>query len=370
MATDSVPLTRQFSVETRVVAGIGAIHELAGSLAECGAARVAVVADRGVADVGLLERVISSRVPVFWTGLADVNPDVAACQSAVAAASEAGCDAVVGVGGGSALGLAKAVAIMLTNPGSILDYEGSGRVKAPCAPMIAIPTTAGSGSEVSNALVLHEPGRLREVVVRGRGCAPSVAILDGSTLRELPHTPMLHAALDALTHACEALWARNRTVMSDALAEKAACSIIDVLPSALTQRDDHSLQKLMEASTAANLACGNTGLGLVHALSSAPSTPLPHGYQNGALLLAVADFNRRVLDSDHRQLLDRIPGLFTQIGWHGQFDREDLDEKQVQAMIAATADHPFRLNNARQSTDDELRDIIAAAGTPRKENGR
>ena len=65
MATDSVPLTRQFSVETRVVAGIGAIHELAGSLAECGAARVAVVADRGVADVGLLERVISSRVPVF-----------------------------------------------------------------------------------------------------------------------------------------------------------------------------------------------------------------------------------------------------------------------------------------------------------------
>ncbi|MBJ8348258.1 iron-containing alcohol dehydrogenase family protein [Antrihabitans sp. YC2-6] len=370
MATDTLFPSRHFSVDTDVISGIGALSELAASVRALGATRVAVVADRGVAAAGLLDRMLTADVPVFWTGLADVNPNVAACDSAVAAAQEAECDAVIGVGGGSALGLAKALAIMLTNPGSILDYEGTGRVKMPGAPLIAIPTTAGSGSEVSNALVLHEPGRLREVVVRGRGCEPNVAILDGSSLRELPRAPMLHAALDALTHACEALWTQNRTVMSDALAEKAARSIIDVLPAALDRRDDNSLQQLMEASTAANLACGNTGLGLVHALSSAPTTPLPHGYQNGALLLAVAEFNWDAIDAGHHSLLARIPALFAAVGWPGHFGHDDLDTDRIEAMIAATVDHPFRTNNFRPSNDEQLRGILAAAHTSWKEIGR
>ena len=267
----------------------------------------------------------------------------------------------VGVGGGSGLGLAKAVAIRMTNPGSILDYEGTGRAVSQPAPLIAVPTTAGSGSEVSNALVLHEAGREREVIVRGAGYEPRVALLDAQLLLELPRNPMLFAALDALTHAFEALWVQRRSIITDALAEKAASTILAHLPAALEHRTEGALQALLESSTAANMACGNTGLGLVHAISSAPTVSLPHGYQNGALLLAIAQFNRREMSGSHLALLDLVPGMFDAVGWPGGFAAGDLTEDDVEAMVIASAGHVFRANNVRPSTDDDVRRLVGTA---------
>ena len=105
--------------------------------------------------------------------------------------------------------MGKATAIRLTNDGRIDIYQGVNQVPAPPVPTVAIPTTAGSGSEVSKVLVLHEPGRKDELVVRADGCEPRVAILDGTVLRRLPRDPLLHAGLDALSHAMEAQWARR-----------------------------------------------------------------------------------------------------------------------------------------------------------------
>jgi alcohol dehydrogenase class IV len=352
----------QFTARTRVVSGLGSIDLLAGELARVGVERIAVVADAGVAQAGLLDQVVVGVPGIAWTGTAKINPDAAACEDAATAARAAGCDGVLAVGGGSALGLGKAVAIRLANDGSILDFQGEGRVPLPPYPLVAVPTTAGSGSEVSNALVLHEPGRVREIIVRGVGCEPDVAVLDGRVLRDLPREPMLYAALDALSHACEALWAVRRSVLSDGLAEKAIRTIIEVLPVALDARDDAALQRMLEASTAANLACGNTGLGLIHALSSAPAVRLPHGYQNGAMLLAVADFNAPVLDPEHRKLITGLPDLFQRVGWPGRFADGDLDRAAVHAMVSASTGHPFRANNAQPSTDRQLHQVLVASG--------
>ena len=131
-------------------------------------------------------------------------------------------------------------------------------------------------------------------MIRGRGYEPQVALLDGELLRTLPRQPMIAAALDALSHALESLWARRATRFTGALALAAAAGDPRVRCPAPSSGDVDAMQELIEASAMANLACGNSGLGLVHALSSAPDVHLAHGYQNGVLLPHVAAFNRDV----------------------------------------------------------------------------
>ena len=257
---------------------------------------------------------------------------------------------MLAIGGGSALCAAKAVAILLTNPGPLGDYEGVGHLESLPAPSVAVPTTAGSGSEVSNVVVLHDPGRERHLVIRGRGYEPRVAILDGELLRTLPRAPMIAAALDALSHALESGWARGATSVTRALAPAAGATVRSALPRALAG-DVDAMQELVEASAIANLACGNSGLGLVHALSSAPSVHLPHGYQNGVLLPHVARFNGAEEDE--------LDGLYAQIGFEARFRPGELSARDLDAMVAAAMSNPFRANNVRESAEADLRAILA-----------
>jgi len=342
----------EFAAPTRIVAGRGAVAAmLATEVAAMGAGTVAVVADRGFAHAGLLEPVLEGVPGARLCALIDEDPDVSACESAAAAAREAGASAVLAIGGGSALCAAKAVAILLRNPGRLGDYEGVGRLESAPAPAIAVPTTAGSGSEVSNVVVLHDPGRERHLVIRGRGYEPRVAILDGEMLVTLPRTPMIAAALDALSHALESGWARGATSVTRALALAAGATLRSALPAALAGEVD-AMQELVEASAIANLACGNSGLGLVHALTSAPSVHLPHGYQNGVLLPHVARFN------DAGEQLDE---LYAQIGFEARFRPGELSARDVDAMVAAAMSNPFRGNNVRASDEADVRAILARA---------
>jgi alcohol dehydrogenase class IV len=365
--------TTEFTVATRVVTGLGSLAALPTEVARLGARRLIVVADRGVDEAGVLASVLAD-VPAGAIAarlLVDPDPDVAAAEELASAARAARADAVLAVGGGSALGAAKAVAIRLTNSGRIDTYQGVGKVPQLPAPTIAVPTTAGSGSEVSTVLVLHEPGRPDELVVRAPGCEPRVAILDGTVLRGLPTAPLVHAALDALSHCLESTWARRRTFFTEALALHAAATIVDVLPEVVdgaesganrAGRTDALLQRLLEASSAANMACGNSGLALVHALSTAPSVHLAHGLQNGVLLPHVAAFNEPVSGPATRRLASRLFGLYELIGFSPRFAPGAVRAREADAMIAASTGHPFRLNNAADSTDDELRAILAEAG--------
>ncbi|MGH2852142.1 MAG: iron-containing alcohol dehydrogenase, partial [Solirubrobacteraceae bacterium] len=255
----------------------------------------------------------------------------------------------------SALCAAKAVAIRLRNDGPLDAYEGIGRLPSPPAPTIAVPTTAGSGSEVSNVVVLHEEGRSRHLVIRGRGYEPTVALLDGELLRTLPRAPMIAAALDALSHALESLWVRGSSCFTGAMALAAAAQVRRALPPALAG-DLDAMQALIEASAMANLACGNSGLGLVHALTSAVSVHLPHGYQNGVLLPHVAAFNREFVAPAVVTEIDALESLYREIGFDPRFEPGEID---IDAMVAAALDNPFRGNNRREAGEDELRGLLA-----------
>jgi alcohol dehydrogenase class IV len=372
----------EFSVSTRVISGLGSLAQLPREVEQSGGRRVAVVADRGVADAGLLAEVLQGLddAQIAATLLIDPDPDVAAAEHAAAAARAAECDLVLAIGGGSALAVGKATAIRLANDGRIDTYQGVNQVPAPPAPTIAIPTTAGSGSEVSKVLVLHEPGRKDELVVRADGCEPRVAILDGAVLRRLPHDPLLYAGLDALSHAMEAQWARRGSWFTAALGEAAAREIIDVLPAAAegarsgangsgangSGDNDELLQRLIDASCAANMACGNSGLTLVHALSTAPSVHLPHGLKNGILLPHVARFNEEVSGPGTRSLIAQIEPLYRTLGFRAVFPPGLAGTDAADAMVAASSGHPFRANNVRESGDAELFGMLEEAGLPRR----
>jgi alcohol dehydrogenase class IV len=366
----------EFSISTRVISGLGSLARLPDEVEQSGARRLAVVADRGVADAGLLAELLHGvdGSEIAATLLTDPDPDVAAVEHAAAAAQAAQCDLVLAIGGGSALAVGKATAIRLTNDARIDTYAGVNQVPEPPAPTIAIPTTAGSGSEVSKVLVLHEPGRKDELVVRADGCEPRVAILDGTVLRRLPRDPLLYAGLDALSHAMEAQWARHGSWFTAALGESAARQIIEVLPAVAegarnganrSGANDESLQRLIDASCAANMACGNSGLTLVHALSTAPSVRLPHGLKNGILLPYVAHFNEEVSAPATRSLIAGIGPLYRTLSFRPVFPAGLADSGAADAMVAASSGHPFRANNLRESSDAELFGMLEEAGVPR-----
>jgi alcohol dehydrogenase class IV len=354
----------EFAAPTRILAGRGCVEaSLRDELRALGVATVAVVADRGFADAGALDPLLAAveGVSLPVCGLVGEDPGVRECEAALARAVEAGAEAVLAVGGGSALCAGKAVAIRLRNAGALGDYEGVGRLDAAPAPTVAVPTTAGSGSEVSNVTVLHEPGRARHLVIAGRGYAPLVALLDGELLRTLPRRPLVAAALDALSHALESLWVHGSSRFTGAFGLAAAGHLRRALPRAL-DGDVDAMQQLIEASAMANLACGNSGLGLVHALTSAPSVSLPHGYQNAVLLPHVAQFNRAHVAPAVAAELDELAPLYERVGFEARFAAGEVDAVGARAMAAAALGNPMRENNRREVGEAELRELLAAAG--------
>jgi alcohol dehydrogenase class IV len=358
-----LPEPVEFCASTRIVSGLGCIRSrLARELQTLGGSRVIVIADRGFERAGLLRPLLghATGVDLQVGALIGEDPDVAEAEQAALAALDLGGDAVLAVGGGSALCAAKAAAIRLRNPPPLDAYAGIGRLPIPPAPVLAVPTTAGSGSEVSNVVVLHEPRHSRHLVIRGRGYEPQVAMLDGEVLRSLPRAPLIAAALDALSHALEALWVRGATRFTDPLALAAARAIPSALTGAL-DGDDRQRQRLIEASAMANLACGNSGLGLVHAMTSAPTVHLAHGYLNGVLLPHVAEFNRSTVNDEVKREIDGLATLYAQIGFAPAFRPADLSSGDEEAMVAAALANPFRENNRRLAADDDLRAILVAA---------
>lgn len=359
-------MSTSYSTPTRVFTGLGCRAGLVEHLSRLGGLRVALIGDRGLAQAGVLQQFIDAvegadQLALASTALAGVDPTVVEAERAAREAAEAGADVVLGVGGGSALSLAKAVALLLTNPAPVAAYAGVERAARRPAPFLAVPTTAGSGSEVSNAFVLHDESRSGNIGIRGWGYEPDVALLDGELLIALPDTPLRDAAVDALSHGFEALWARGATRFTDVPAFAAVRLIRETLPAAIESREPELLQTLLEASTIANFACGNSGLALVHALSAASTIHVSHGRQNGIFLPIVAEFNRDSVADALRAEIDLLPALYDRVAIPTRFDAQELPAEPIEAIVTAASGSPFLPNNVRTPTVDELRALAVRA---------
>ncbi len=353
----------EFAGTTRAIVapGTAALHVAREAAARGGT--WGVVADRGFADaVGLSE--VTGRMPEATAplvGLVDEDPDVACVEQLTERAARAGVDGIIAIGGGSALCAGKAVAIRLTNPAPLDAYAGTDRLRRLPAPCIAVPTTGGSGSEVSEVVILHQGDDEPHLTIRGRGYAPIVAVLDGTLLARLPARPMLLAALDAYSHVCEALWSTEASSFTDALARRAGEIIRAALPRAL-DNDAAARQELVEGAAMANYACGNAQLALVHALATTPSIHLPHGYLTGVLLPHVATWCAPALREIAEPEIAMIEPFYAEIGFEARFAPGELTDADVGALVDGAFASPLIAFDPIGPTRADVEAVVRAAG--------
>jgi alcohol dehydrogenase len=264
----------EFEMSTRVFYQLGQSTELGPVIEELGTQRAFVVADKGVIGAGLLDPVLknlSEHTEVV--GVFDdvpANSSVSAVMKGAEMAIAAEADLIVAMGGGSPLDTAKAIRIVLTNGGHLLDYQGYNVITNRLTPMIAIPTTSGTGSEVTPFAVIYDEEQDLKLSFACRYLLPDVAILDPLLTRSLP--PMLTAAtgLDALSHAIESLVSTANNPFSDGLALTSIDMIANHLRDAVHSGDDMDARsQMLIAACMAGMACANGYFGVIHALAHA-----------------------------------------------------------------------------------------------------
>jgi alcohol dehydrogenase class IV len=293
-----------FEVPTRIEFGEG----LAGSASEVckrlGAARILIVTDEVLIKNGVVEPVLRSfqeDQSLSTTIFTDVPPDsdIKSANKAAALAVKEKCDAVLAVGGGSVLDTAKVVNISLTFGGDVIDYQGMNNLSKRLLPFIAIPTTAGTGSEVSAVAMVKDSGEGKKLLFASRYLAPDASILDPTLLVTLP--PRLTAAtgLDAVTHCIEAYSVEfTRSPLTDMLCLEGLRLLFEFLPKATKHGDDlEARSNTLIAATMAGMAFTNSGVGVVHALSHATGGQFGthHGTTNSVFLPWGMQFNLDVV---------------------------------------------------------------------------
>ena len=312
-----------FSFETppRVICADGESERLGDLLREFGVSRPLVVTDRGIVEAGLLEpmlaqlRTLGLDVTVFSNILAD--PSTSCVQAAVAVALATGADGVIGFGGGSSLDVAKLVAL-LSRSGETLDaLFGVGRAVGPRWPLIQVPTTAGTGSEVTPIAIVTMPNGEKQGVVSRRLYA-DVAVLDATLTLGLSARVTAMTGINAMVHAIEAYTSRHaKNVLSDTLATRALRLLSDHIVTAIADGSNLEARRAMlQGSMLAGMAYANAPVGAVHALAYPISGQfhVPHGLSNALVLLPVLEFNLSEADAMYAELADAVRA--TERTWH------------------------------------------------------
>ena len=283
-----------FTLPTVVRFGRGSRRELVPLLRENGARRVFLVTDKGVVAAGLLEESLRAMreadfdVRVF-SGVSPNAPD----HEVEKAAEEArgfNPDAVVSFGGGSSIDTAKGVNILLANPAPLSLYDGVNLVKKPGRLHIAVPTTAGTSSEMTVVAVISDTEKAKKMVLFGRHVAASIALVDPELTYDLPPAITASTGMDALTHAIEAYISLAASPITDAIAPEAISRIYRNLPLAYENGADHAARDaVMLGCQMAGVCFSNAGLGLVHSLAQPMGgrCHVPHGLANAICLATV-----------------------------------------------------------------------------------
>ncbi len=276
--------------------GPGALGELDTAIGLLGGERVALVTDPGLVEAGLVDQARESTdYELFlWDGV-EPDPPYELVHQCVDFIKENDCDLVIGLGGGSSMDVAKMSAVMVANAGKVTDYWGANRIPKPGLPVIAIPTTAGTSSELSPAVVFTDADAQAKRGIRSDYLLADIAIADPSLTLGLPQPLTAATGMDALTHAIEAYVSKGATLVSDAMAEQGIALIGEYLRGAYAKGQNLDARTgMMSACVFAGKALGEAGVGIVHSLAHVlgGKFQIPHGVANALLLPYVMEFNR------------------------------------------------------------------------------
>jgi len=281
-----------------IVFGPNSLAEAAHAAVRLGARRPLVVTDPGLTEAGwpseLLAQLRDAGLsPVVWTAVTP-NPKDHEIEAGHERYVEAGCDVVLGIGGGSVIDAAKGIALLAANGGRILDYEGIDRIEHPIPPLIMMPSTSGTGADVSQFCIVTDTERHTKITVMGRALVPDVSVIDPRLLVTMPDALNAATGLDALTHGIEAYVSLAHGPLTDHHALQAISLVNGHLARTIyAPRDTGARSFMAQAALEAGLAFTNAILGATHAMSHQVGgmLDLPHGVVNGVLLPHVIRFN-------------------------------------------------------------------------------
>jgi alcohol dehydrogenase len=309
----------EFPTRTRLVFGAGVVTQVGALARELGAQKVLLVTDASIVAAGHAGRVIASleaaglRVTVF--DQAKENPTTKCVAECVAAAQAAGVDFLIGLGGGSSMDTAKGCNFILTNGGQIKDYWGVGKATKPMLPFIAIPTTAGTGSEMQCAALIADEITHQKMACLDPKCAARVAILDPELTISQPPRVTACTGIDAIAHAVETAVTTKRNELSQKLSQEAFKLCLNAFPLVMQSPENLKARAQMQLGAAyAGAAIENSMLGAAHAAAN-PLTAhfgIVHGHAVGLMLPHVVRFNAE--DVETRSLyaqLSAVGGIST-----------------------------------------------------------
>ena len=366
----------------RIICAWNGIKQLADLAREAGARRPALVMD------AFLEGTATAARAQAWlaeaTGIAPLchvtpphEPDTHDIEACAAALSASEPDFIVVIGGGSAMDLAKVARMLLSNPGSAEAISGVGKTMKPHASLlVAIPTTAGTGAEVSESAIASKTGADIKLIFRSQEMTPQIALLDAALTVSAPPMVTATSGYDAVTHAVEAYVSNAASVMTDPLAHAAMQLLARWLPVAYREPENQAARTwCLIASAQAAIAFNSANLGLAHAISAPLGAQLHvgHGLGNALALPAVTAYNEPVLGAKGREIA-RIFGAGSAAAAMSQLrHRLDLDcsldqhapDDAARERIAQAAMKSGQVRmNPRQATIEHMRAILQAMRTP------
>jgi alcohol dehydrogenase class IV len=278
--------------------GAGAVGEIASVLARLGVRRPLLVTDPYMLSSGKIEAVAGplGKANVPYAVFADTVPDptVPVVEAGVDAFKTGNHDGLIALGGGSPIDTAKAIGLLVANGGKVRDWKVPAQAPVPSPPLVAVPTTAGTGSEVTRFTVITDPDSDEKMLIAGLGLVPSAALIDYELTLTCPKRLTADTGIDALTHAIEAYVSKKANPYSDSMALAAMGRIARWLETAVNQPDNRQArEEMMIGATQAGLAFSNASVALVHGMSRPIGAffHVPHGLSNAMLLPAITAFS-------------------------------------------------------------------------------
>lgn len=371
------------------ILGVGCLEQIITYIKPMAFRKALIVSDKVLVEIKLIEKLtkLLTNAGIFFIIYDDVspNPTIPQVDYGLKLFKDNGCDFLISFGGGSPHDCAKAIALLATNGGEIKNYVGMNKSKKPSAPLIAVNTTAGTGSELTRFCVITDEENHVKMTITDWHVTPIIAVNDAELMLAMPPSLTAATGIDALTHAIEAYVSTNATPVTDCKALKAIELIAAHLKTAVKNGNDLKAREMMVyAEYLAGIAFNNASLGYVHALAHQLGGfyNLPHGLANAIMLPAVANYNlhavpkkyaeiAQALGKDIRDLsdesaallaVDAIKALIKDLGIPKNLsDVRGFNEKDLPTLAANALMDVCCLTNPRQGTQQEIEGIFKAA---------
>ncbi len=380
-------MSYNFFVKSNITFGRGAAEKLPELLKGYGLKKVMVVYDSGVKAAGIAEKIVAQVEKagieyLIFDGVIP-NPTNEVVEEAAQIAKEAKVEGFVAVGGGSSIDLAKAVNVLMTNPGSIGEYGGMNMVKNACLPLIAIPTTAGTSSEITNVSALIDTEKVIKYVVIDNNIVASDVIADPEFTRTMPVSVTAATGMDAITHAVESYISNMATPLTAYNSLKGLSILYENLPKAVADGNDmDAREQMMLGCIITGFAFSNANLGFVHAIAHTLSAHfgLAHGMANACVLPYVMAYNAEAcpekmvdmakaigltpsgdLEKDKFLLADALKELLVKLGIR-TLSQQNVPESAFDRLAEDVLKEPVLGFNPRQGvTKEDVIEILKKA---------